>query len=206
MAPLTSEQQSRLLRDISRWGEVPVKQALQWIRDFHRVVGTLVEEGPASPHVPIFWIQLHGVVTELLDDLNEKVLLGEEAVAEGYTDGKYLKAITRTRAACLNVRNALAEDEWIYADYRRQCEVHIWQRGLRLQARQAKGGNIVGLKEKYRVDALSKELTKDEIDESVVRVLRHYQGNEPAIAVTFARKLLKPALALMIAAQASHAT
>lgn len=203
MAGLTIEQRRRVLDDIVKnGGETVAAQQHQWVVDFSRITETVIREGESASVLPLFWIRLHGVLTELPDQLAAKLDTINRIIGPGCSLPQDVMAVERSHRACVMVRGALDEDELIYADYRRQVEVHVCQRGYRLGVN--KGNCATGLRETYTVASLRKKHSVDELDRRIVALLRRYRVNEQALGVAIARKVEASVASLLAAMSASH--
>lgn len=183
--PLSTNDRQRLVTAITERAETRARLALQWVQILNRAVTRLTAAGgmEAVDTQTVFWIRLHGVLTEVGDWF-------EHTFSLGIRD----RDIIAVRDAIRDLRAALDEDELLWVHYRRDTECHVWQESYELQ-RGGKGN----LKEERKFALLGKTLHVDEIGRRLRALLRHHRVNEPAMAVVFATKL-QPRIATVLSA------
>lgn len=165
----------RLTSAIVERGDIRAQLALQWVQTLERAARQLASAGGvmAVDTQTVFWIRLHGVLTEVggwFDDV--------------YDLGSRDRHVLATRGALHDLRAALDEDERLWLHYRRDTECHVWQESYELQL-----GGKGKLKEQRMFPLLGRTLHVDEIDRRLRALLRQHNWNEPAMAVAFATKL-----------------
>jgi hypothetical protein len=164
---------------IAERGETRAQLALQSVQNLHRTASQLASlpvamAAAAVDTQTVFWIRLHGVLTEVGDSYEYVCNLGSRD-----------RDVLAVRDAIRALRAALDEDECLWVHYRRDTECHVWQDTYELGV-----GRRGGLREERRFALLGgKTLHVDEIDQRLRALLRSYDVNEPAMAVAFAKKL-----------------
>jgi len=166
------------------------------------VVGTLSSDPDAAwPFKAIFWIRLHGVLNDIRSDgttfRRNLAAAGVDEKTDKPTLGGVADLALKFYDAIDRLKSALTDDELIYADYRRHTESHPVQTSYDVRW-STRGSQVVV---QHRVPALERELTVDELDAAIRRVLEAHQTNEAVIAVDFAKRLVAKAGELLVAAR-----
>jgi hypothetical protein len=133
----------------------------------------------------MFWVRLHGVLADLRSDWLALFRSVEVDPSTFVPNPRSLLALAVTTFRCIEaIRLAFTEDELVYADYRRHTEGHPTQKSYDVRWSQ-RGGVVV---DKKGMPSLGRELTVQELDTAVRRVLKAHSG-EPAIAIAFAKRI-----------------
>jgi hypothetical protein len=157
----------------------------QWIESFWELVQALHHETPPGPFLGMFWIRLHGVLCDLRSEwLKLFQSVGVNPATHVPNNASLLEIALSSFRAMEAIRQALSEDELIYADYRRHTECHPTQSSYDVRWSQRAGGIL----ERHGVPALGREYTVTELDAAIRRVLAAHP-TEAAIAVAFARRI-----------------
>lgn len=161
----------------------PMKQAHEsrWILELLQLSGHLAEVGIDAlwPAFDMFWIRLHGVLTEFAADLRGKVEL--------LRGTKHESLLTPISTSLESIRSSLSDDEVVFGDWCRQLSVHVYQRGYGLDLK--KNGEV---KDMRPIKVLGRSLPIHEIDEIRSRVLGISEG-PMTIAVQVAKTIREPA-------------
>lgn len=190
---LTPEQK-RLADDISKRADDNSNQQLHWAEELLALVDVLVtpsEDSHPWPVVRLFWVRLHGVVTEMVASNRTLAELAktmtEERLAKNLA--KFSLAIFEEATAVLQ---SLDAREAVVADYLRQRVAHLRQHGYAL--RQNKTGDILDQRE---VKQLGKAFAIEDVDRIRSEVLDAH-GSEASFAAHLARKV-RPAVVRLVA-------
>jgi hypothetical protein len=182
----STSDRERLVTAIADRGDTRAQRALGCVQILNRTASQLASLPAAAAAVDtqsVFWIRLHGVLTEVGDSYEHMCNLGSRD-----------RDVLAVRDAIRDLRGSLDEDELLWVHYRRDTECHVWQESYELQG--AKGR----LKDERKFALLGgKTLQVDEIDRRLRAMVRKYNVDEPAIAVAFATKL-QPRIAAVLSA------
>jgi len=139
-AGLTASQR-RVADDISVRARDNASQQLQWAEELVSLVDLLVASDAGAmpwPVVRMFWVRLHGVVTELIDAHAKTVELAN-ALSEDELERSLARFALSIHRAATSVLAALDESEVVVADYFRQRAVHLRQNGYALELPRSRG-------------------------------------------------------------------
>ena len=192
-------EQRRLSDDIGKRGTPNAEHKRVWIEELADVV-TRVDDGRRQPswlEVRLFWIRLHGVVSELVDAERPIAELARTLPPERLRTNLMQFSLAMFEAA-ERIAGLLDAEELVTVDYLRQRAAHLHQRGYALQ--QAK----TGLKETRTFKHLGETLTIEQLDEMIPRTIAT-SGGEEAFAVTVARRIKDEVFRLRDVVQALHA-
>ena len=197
-ARLTPDQR-RVADDISKRAQDKANQQLLWADEFVALSDLLAacEPGrPPWPAVRLFWVRLHGVVTELIENHRSTVDL-----AKGMTRREIAGSLIRFSVAIFDAATAalavLEEPEVVVADYLRQRAVHLRQDSYVVRAKKG------GVRDTRRIEHLGKDFTIEEVDRMRDEILRLH-GSEARFACHLAVKVRPAAVALLEALRALH--
>ena len=187
---LSEEDRQRLLQDIDQWCRIKAKLPLDWVRRLVELAEHLANPSASVQwhEANMFWIKLYGVLDELTAYYKNGMALTESVPHISHIKEDLAPVYHR----CLSVRQALSEDELLYAEYRRHTIAHIWQEGYSLKVAKK------GLADKRKSALLGKFLGKEDIVLRLRAFVRGYDLNETKIAIEFAQRLLVPLKQLLI--------
>lgn len=164
---------------------------LRWVQTLDNLT-VAIFNGERWPHVSLFWIKLHGLITELVEEqgrLQESLAqysdAHQAAIESLPTQGKasaraMLDCARRIYERTCSVRDALTPSERVLLDYMRQCQAHPTPNSFGLQLTKK------GVKE-TRLTA-GEPFTVAELD-TMLAAERNRYPDEAAAARAFALKL-----------------
>ena len=172
-------------------------QVLLWLSEFQTLVDLLEHEGLDTPWhaVHLFWIRLHGLLSEFTDDIESKHKLAKRS--------RYEPVVGAAAGALRQLRGSLADEDIVVADWCRQRAAHVFQKGYSLQLQQTKRGQVV--KDSYLVRVLGQQLPIELADDIIARVMTE-DGHHCAAAVRIAKKLAPHVKPLCAAVSRMHST
>jgi hypothetical protein len=192
-----TEAQIRFMNESAGQPETNSRLVCQWVENLAQIVETLDRDGEqaAWPYMAVFWLRLHGLLTEVRANYTQTFQTMEIDPATYVPNkGSVLEYVIAAWRRIEPVREAFTDDELIYADYRRHTEGHPTQRSY--DVRMNRAGQI---NDRHGVPSLGREFTVAELDAAILRVLAAHT-NEHAVAVAFARRirdLMPPLVAVM---------
>jgi hypothetical protein len=176
----------RYLNESAGQPDANARLQCQWVENLAQIVETLGREGEhaAWPYMGLFWIRLHGLLTEIRSRHATAFKMAGIDPATHVPNRRSLleHAIAEWRAV-EPVRQTFTDDELIYADYRRHTEGHPTQRSYDVRLNRGR------VNDQHGVRALGREFTVAELTAAILRVLAAHPS-ENAIAVAFARRIL----------------
>jgi hypothetical protein len=201
---LVTDEQIRFYNERRNGYSIESQQRFNWVANLVEIVEVLATHGEGAPwpYFSVFWIRLHGLISEMNCEWKASVRpLGPdtETPAPGSLLAKRIELLQEVE----RVVAFFTEDELIYADYRRQTEGHPIQSSYAVRWSHGNGGQVL---DRRGIPSMGgKEFTVAELDAAVRRVLRPFTlarglPNESAIAVAYARRLqgrLGPVVAIM---------
>jgi hypothetical protein len=197
-AQMTPDQR-RVADDILKRGGDNAGQQLQWAEELVALVDLLAAREPGEAPwlvVRMFWIRLHGIVTELVEAHS-----ATSEMAATMTEHELARSLVRFSVRIFNAAKAvlaiMEESEVVVVDYLRQRAVHLRQKGYSLRF----GKN--GVLDQRRVGQLQKTFSIEDIDRMRVQMLRLH-GSEAAFARRLADKIQPAAVKLLEVLRAFH--
>lgn len=192
-AALTPERR-RVADDVLKRGLDNARQQLSWVGDLLALADSLIAAGLTPipwPFLGMFWIRLHGVMTELVEENR----LGAD-IAATLNERQLIRSLSKFSLALFTDGRAmlatLDEQEAVVADYLRQRSAHMRQDAYSLKEM---GNGAV--RDTRRIAHLEKTFTIEDVDRMRADVLRTH-GSEAAFAHHVAVKV-RPAAARMFA-------
>ena len=181
---LSEEQIERFKEDRAHLADAEAKTTRQWVAQLEDAISHIVTHGLNAdwPYPATFWVRLYALVAELLP----RQLLRRETFSPWYDRKRGLREFVELPIAALEtVRAALSRDEWIYAEYRRTVDAHLYQRGYSLEVRRDRT---------FRETYTSKLFGEHPVEyfQKSVRLVVAKHRSELAIAIDFATRMQKP--------------
>ncbi|MGE4105644.1 MAG: hypothetical protein AB7F66_00390 [Bacteriovoracia bacterium] len=178
--PLPEEVKEWLL-DCNRWSEVVPTQALKWIEDLGRVTGLILSKQAGVSDFVCFWIRLDGVFEELQPYFSPR-------------SGVSIPDMQHCYDAILAMRGLLSEDELLWVEHERHCNVHPIPQYHRKDIHKTKGGEIK-LKNQY------KQINLDDLNARLKKVIAPYGGLSNHLAFAIATRITDHVDKLVIGAR-----
>jgi hypothetical protein len=182
----------RYLNESAGQAEINSRLICQWVENLAQIAETLDREGEqaAWPYMSVFWLRLHGLLTEIRSNYTQAFqTAGIDPATHVPNRGSLLEYAIEAWRCIEPLRQAFTEDELIYADYRRHTEGHPTQRSFDVRMNRGR------INDRHGIPSIGREFTVANLDAAILRILGAYR-NEDAIAVAYARRIhpLMPAL------------
>lgn len=199
---LAPTDRARVEKSIARSSRTSGRQLEQWTASA-AIYASGVARSAGNEHAAfdgMFWIRAYGVLVEVRDHFAEldATVAGHQNEAPGGAVPIYRRWFAAILGAIAGARTALTDDELLYFEYRRHVECHIFQTQYNLRV--ARDGMVV---ERRRSNILSRDMTIEDTDAAIQRVLQRYRG-ETTIAVDIAKRTARH-LALVAALVKAYA-
>ncbi len=177
-----------VVADLAKRTDTVVRHQRRWIDELADAVETIKSVGADATWslFPVFWIRLHGVFTELLDEYRLWVRLDASIQNE---------VIDRCRAvyqAADGMLRALSDDEHIVADYYRQRAAHLKQDAYtvrfapyRSPADARRSGKTTKVVDTRNLGHIEKKFSIEEVDRVLRDMVKRF-GGEKELAVHIA--------------------
>jgi hypothetical protein len=181
--PLTDDLKACLV-DMAGWADIVPKQHVEWILDLLRIVESMNKAEPAPSDYGLFWIRLHGLLTE---------------VADYFAPGKL--PINQDRlwiAACeriARIKSAFTEEEILWIEHERMCHCHPAPGYYRKSVRMKENGKFA-----FKNDFKGRPL--DKLNDALKSVIAPHLGDSRPLAREFALRVAADLKILNSAAQA----
>jgi hypothetical protein len=157
---------------------------MQWAEELVALVDLLLRRDPGAPPWPVvrmFWVRLHGVVTEMAEIHRSTAELANGLSAQEL-EQSLAKFSLSIFTAAKAVINSLEEREAVVADYLRQRAVHLRQTSYALRSSKA------GVLDRRRIEHLGKTFAIEDVDRMRDEVFREH-GTESEFARYVAGKV-----------------
>jgi len=178
--PLADEERERYIQDVRI--QVSARQMANWIADTRRIT-EMVARGEYDV-VPVFWIRIYGVLADIGDCIAKQVESLEKDPQMFARLRLFIGQVRLVEASLSRVRKVFTADELIYLQYLRHVHSHPVQDSYRIRIRKAK------FKDRVTHKLLGEQLTVEETNSTISRVLRRYRVQEDLIAQDFAVRVL----------------
>lgn len=172
----------------------------RWVISFFMYTARIEDEQheASDEHRALFWIRLHGVISELPKYLEDSAIISEEDAA-GTALARYAAAVRAASEAVDAIQKAVTRDQHIYAEWRRHTECHLRQAAFQVQA----NGRVDGVRS-IKTDATLKSMAAqgqgkesvEELNAALARVLAAHDYDDLAIARLIAKQIRTPAESL----------
>lgn len=188
----------RVALDIAKRGDDNAHQEWIWVQELASLVESLTSGGsPSWLVVKLFWVRLHGVVTELRE-MHERGAALAATMTPEEIQKNYLKYILPIHQACCDILRALDEKEVVLVDYFRHRSCHLRQHSYALKLHK---NNNVG--DARAINHLGKSFSIEEIDRFRADLLARH-GGIIGLGVHIAHKVQAPVARLYEALLAFH--
>ena len=167
-----------LMLDIAIQSSINVQNTLKWIISLESISNSIISSTAHRSDYPLFWIYLYGIVIEFHSHLIER--------RELYEKVDFLKPVLDSAEMILAT---LATDNISFIKFMRHSHVHISLDYIWHQAKM-KDGELSEVKPPYDSDAI-------EISQ---RIIEEHGGDQQAVALTFASKIINDVSNLLQAA------
>ncbi len=167
-----------LMLDIAIQSSINVQNTLKWITSLESISNSIISSTAHRSDYPLFWIYLYGIVIEFHSHLIER--------RELYEKVDFLKPVLDSAEMILAT---LATDNISFIKFMRHSHVHISLDYIWHQAKM-KDGELSEVKPPYDSDAI-------EISQ---RIIEEHGGDQQAVALTFASKIINDVSNLLQAA------
>ena len=168
--PLSEEDRLTAMAAMVERGPIRATRELRWVQSLADSIERLATGNDRGQYVEaVFWIRLHGLLTEILP----KYLYARElGLKWGIAD------------SIATIKSALSREELVYAQYRRDGQAHVFEEAYELSVKKKSGT----LKTSRRFGTIDETLSHSESDALITTVIRAH-NSELDIAVSVATKI-----------------
>jgi len=157
----------------------------QWVRTLHAACEDLRFDRAEQPELvaTVFWIRLHGTITELLSRFEISAELHRKMLEIGKHIPK-LAADAEVFEACKAIRESLSEDQLVFAAFLRHVHAHVYQNGFeyRIQRARSSSSKPAKLLAKQTVSTIGRQVEVDEAHDILDRISMEH-GNDSILIV-----------------------
>jgi hypothetical protein len=166
------------------WADIVPKQHMEWIRDLCRIVESMNGAEPAPSDYGLFWIRLHGMLTDVADYFEPiKLPINQDR----------LRMAAFERIA--KIRSSFTEQEILWIEHERMCHCHPAPGYYRKSLEKRKNG-------KFKVKAEYDDIPLDKLNDALSSVIAPHLGDSRPLAREFALRVAADLKILNSAAQA----
>jgi hypothetical protein len=186
-----AQQDLPVIEDLAKRTDAIIRQERRWIEELAEAVENIRSRGADATWsvFPTFWIRLHGVFTELLDQYRVWVSL------DASIRNKAVDCCRAVYDAAEEMLRALTDDEHIVADYYRQRAAHLKQDAYtvrfaphRSPADARSSGRNAKIVDTRKLRHIERSFSIEEVDRVLSNMARRF-GGERGLAVHIATKV-----------------
>ena len=177
---LTFDERKRYVEDVRI--QVSDRQIANWIADTRRTA-EMVARGDVDL-VPVLWLRLCGVLADIGDRIDAQIDVLEKKPEMFRQLGLSVDQVGPVKESLKGLLDVFTADELVYLQYLRHVHSHPVQDSYRIRIRASK------LKGQVTHKLLGEQMTVEETNATISRVLRRYNVQERVVAQDFARRVL----------------
>ncbi len=176
------ENERVVIEDIYKWAPVIPEQSFLWVKNLYALSVSLSIGKQNASDFRCFWINLHGLFTEVYPYFKNLSNVDDDLPVDIYSKIEKIKAM-------------FSDDEIIFVDYLRQCQVHAFQSALQIKVNKSKTtetGKKINRTYKGRDVLELKHMIRKMIKKKIRESSAPLREAENLIAIDMATRIVEP--------------